>query len=60
MLRARPPNRPWQVARKNSDHDPPGPPPPLPRRQAESFCGRELTDDEKVPVLRTYLKRWKG
>ena len=27
----------------------------LPRRQAESFCGRELTDDEKVPVLRTYL-----
>ena len=24
MLRARPPNRPWQVARKNSDRDPPG------------------------------------
>ena len=32
----------------------------LPRRQAESFCGRELTDDEKVPVLRTCLKRWKA
>ena len=29
-------------------------------RQAESFRGRELTDDEKVPVLRAYLKRWKA
>jgi len=28
-------------------------------RRAESFRGRELTDDEKVPVLRAYLKRWK-
>jgi len=25
-----------------------------------SFRGRELTDDEKVPVLRAYLKRWKA
>ena len=29
-------------------------------RQAESFRGRELTDDEKIPVLRAYLKRWKA
>ena len=29
-------------------------------RRAESFRGRELTDDEKVPVLRAYLKRWKA
>jgi deazaflavin-dependent oxidoreductase (nitroreductase family) len=29
-------------------------------RQAERFRGRELTDDEKVPVLRAYLKRWKA
>ena len=29
-------------------------------RGAESFRGRELTDDEKVPVLRAYLKRWKA
>jgi len=29
-------------------------------RRAESFHGRELTDDEKVPVLRAYLKRWKA
>ena len=29
-------------------------------RQAEFFRGRELTDDEKVPVLRAYLKRWKA
>ncbi len=36
------------------------PPSALPRQQAESFCGRDLTDDEKVPVLRTYLKRWKA
>jgi deazaflavin-dependent oxidoreductase (nitroreductase family) len=27
-------------------------------RRAESFRGRELTDEEKVPVLRAYLKRW--
>jgi deazaflavin-dependent oxidoreductase (nitroreductase family) len=25
----------------------------------EAFEGRELSDDEKVPVLRAYLKRWK-
>ena len=29
-------------------------------RRAESFRGRELTDEEKVPVLRAYLKRWKA
>ena len=29
-------------------------------RRSESFRGRELTDDEKVPVLRAYLKRWKA
>jgi deazaflavin-dependent oxidoreductase (nitroreductase family) len=29
-------------------------------RRAEAFAGRELTDDEKVPVLRAYLKRWKA
>jgi hypothetical protein len=29
-------------------------------KRAESFAGRELTDDEKVPVLRAYLKRWKA
>ncbi len=28
--------------------------------RAESFRGRELTDQEKVPVLRAYLKRWKA
>ena len=28
-------------------------------KRAESFRGRELGDDEKVPVLRAYLKRWK-
>lgn len=28
-------------------------------RRTEEFRGRELTDDEKVPVLRAYLKRWK-
>lgn len=27
--------------------------------RTESFRGRELTDEEKVPVLRAYLKRWK-
>ena len=26
----------------------------------QSFRGRELTDDEKVPVLRAYLTRWKA
>ena len=26
----------------------------------EPFRGRELTDAEKVPVLRAYLKRWKA
>jgi deazaflavin-dependent oxidoreductase (nitroreductase family) len=25
----------------------------------EAFRGRELSDEEKVPVLRAYLKRWK-
>jgi deazaflavin-dependent oxidoreductase (nitroreductase family) len=29
-------------------------------KHAEAFRGRELTDDEKVPVLRAYLKRWKA
>jgi deazaflavin-dependent oxidoreductase (nitroreductase family) len=29
-------------------------------RRAESFRSRELSDDEKVPVLRAYLKRWKA
>jgi deazaflavin-dependent oxidoreductase (nitroreductase family) len=28
-------------------------------KRTESFRGRELDDDEKVPVLRAYLKRWK-
>jgi deazaflavin-dependent oxidoreductase (nitroreductase family) len=28
-------------------------------RRTEAFCGRELSDEEKVPVLRAYLKRWK-
>jgi deazaflavin-dependent oxidoreductase (nitroreductase family) len=28
--------------------------------KAETFRARELTDDEKVPVLRAYLKRWKA
>jgi deazaflavin-dependent oxidoreductase (nitroreductase family) len=28
-------------------------------KKAEPFSGRELSDDEKVPVLRAYLKRWK-
>jgi deazaflavin-dependent oxidoreductase (nitroreductase family) len=28
--------------------------------RAESFRGRELPDDAKVPVLRAYLKRWKA
>ena len=29
-------------------------------RRAEAFRGRELTDEEKVPVLREYLRRWKA
>lgn len=29
-------------------------------RRSEAFRSRELTDDEKVPVLRAYLKRWKA
>jgi deazaflavin-dependent oxidoreductase (nitroreductase family) len=29
-------------------------------RRAETFRSRELSDDEKVPVLRAYLKRWKA
>jgi deazaflavin-dependent oxidoreductase (nitroreductase family) len=29
-------------------------------KRAESFRGQELTDDQKVPVLRAYLKRWKA
>ncbi|HEX2772740.1 MAG TPA: nitroreductase family deazaflavin-dependent oxidoreductase [Micromonosporaceae bacterium] len=28
-------------------------------KRTETFSGRELTDDEKVPVLREYLRRWK-
>ena len=28
-------------------------------RRTEEFRGRELADDEKVPVLRAYLERWK-
>ena len=27
--------------------------------RTETFRGRELSDEEKVPVLRAYLKRWK-
>src|SRR6478609_3952660 len=29
-------------------------------KKVEAFRGRELSDDEKVPVLRAYLKRWKA
>jgi deazaflavin-dependent oxidoreductase (nitroreductase family) len=29
-------------------------------RRAEPFRGRELSDEEKVPILRAYLKRWKA
>ncbi len=29
-------------------------------RAAEGFRGRELTEEEKVPVLRAYLRRWKA
>jgi deazaflavin-dependent oxidoreductase (nitroreductase family) len=28
-------------------------------RRTEAFRGRELSEDEKPPVLRAYLKRWK-
>jgi deazaflavin-dependent oxidoreductase (nitroreductase family) len=28
-------------------------------KRTETFRGRELSDQEKVPVLRAYLKRWK-
>lgn len=28
-------------------------------RRTEAFRGRELSDEEKVPVLRAYLKRWR-
>jgi hypothetical protein len=28
-------------------------------RRVEPFRGRELPDEEKVPVLRAYLARWK-
>jgi deazaflavin-dependent oxidoreductase (nitroreductase family) len=29
-------------------------------KHVERFRSRELTDDEKVPVLRAYLKRWRA
>ena len=29
-------------------------------RRRMGYLGRELPDDEKVPVLRAYLKRWKA
>jgi deazaflavin-dependent oxidoreductase (nitroreductase family) len=29
-------------------------------RRSETFRGRELADEEKAPVLRAYLKRWKA
>jgi deazaflavin-dependent oxidoreductase (nitroreductase family) len=28
-------------------------------RRTEAFRGKELSDEEKLPVLRAYLKRWK-
>ncbi len=28
-------------------------------RRSESFTAAEVADDEKVPILRAYLKRWK-
>jgi hypothetical protein len=28
--------------------------------RVESFRGRELADEDKVPVLRAYLARWKA
>ena len=33
---------------------------PLTEIGAEGFRGRELTEEEKVPVLRAYLRRWKA
>ncbi len=43
-----------------------GPQPPCPRRgrlllgrRAESFTAAGLPDDDKVPILRDYLERWK-
>lgn len=30
------------------------------RGRRQSYLGRELSGDEKVPVLRAYLKRWKA
>jgi deazaflavin-dependent oxidoreductase (nitroreductase family) len=29
-------------------------------RRRKGYLGRELADDEKIPVLRAYLKRWKA
>jgi hypothetical protein len=29
-------------------------------KKVEDFRARELADDEKVPMLRAYLKRWKA
>jgi hypothetical protein len=29
-------------------------------RQTEPFRAIEITDDEKIPILRAYLKRWKA
>jgi len=29
-------------------------------KRVEAFRSRELTDEEKVPVLRAYLKRWRA
>jgi len=29
-------------------------------QRTEAFRGRELSDEEKTPVLRAYLKRWKA
>ena len=29
-------------------------------RRTDSFAATEVADDEKVPILRAYLKRWKA
>jgi hypothetical protein len=29
-------------------------------KKAEAFTATEVTDQEKVPLLRAYLKRWKA
>jgi hypothetical protein len=29
-------------------------------KTAEEFTATEVTDDDKVPLLRAYLKRWKA